>query len=147
MKVNPKLDKTQFEDNLDVSFVPMPAVEAESGQINVTETKKFIDVKKGYTTFQERDVIFAKITPCMENVKMAIVPSVKNDLGFGSTEYHILRSFSGISPQYVYHYVSSKLFRLEAEHNMTGAVGQRRVPAPWLSSTEIPLPPTDEQTA
>ena len=116
----------------------MPAVEAESGVIDVDETKKFSNVKKGYTAFQERDVLFAKITPCMENGKMAVVPSVKNDLSFGSTEFHVLRSYRGISPQYVYYFVSSKLFRIEAEHYMTGAVGQRRVPAPWLSAVEIP---------
>ncbi len=145
VEVNPKLDKTQFEDDLDVSFVPMPAVEAESGEIDVSELRKFSDVKKGYTAFQENDVLFAKITPCTENGKMAVVPSVKNGVGFGSTEFHVLRSYSGISPQYVYYYVSSKLFRIEAEHNMTGAVGQRRVPAPWLSAVEIPLPPSNEQ--
>ncbi|MES9905685.1 MAG: restriction endonuclease subunit S [Sedimenticola sp.] len=145
VEVNPKLDKTQFEDDLDVSFVPMPAVEAESGVIDVSESKAFSDVKKGYTAFQEKDVLFAKITPCMENGKMAVVPSVNNGLGFGSTEFHVLRSYGGISPQYVYYYVSSKLFRIEAEHHMTGAVGQRRVPAPWLSAVEIPLPPSNEQ--
>ncbi len=145
VEVNPKLDKTQFSDDLDVSFVPMPAVEAESGQVDVTEIKKFTDVRKGYTAFQEKDVLFAKITPCMENGKMAIVPGVKNDLGFGSTEFHVLRSYSGVLPQYVYYYVSSKLFRIEAQHNMTGAVGQRRVPAPWLSGIDIPLPSTKEQ--
>jgi len=145
VEVNPKLDKTNFEDDLDVSFVPMPAVEPETGHIDVAETRKFSDVKKGYTAFRERDVLFAKITPCMENGKMAVVPFVKNDLGFGSTEFHVLRSYSGISPEYVYYYVSAKLVRIEAEHNMTGAVGQRRVPAPWLSATDIPLPPTNEQ--
>lgn len=145
VEVNPKLDKSQFEDDLDVSFVPMPAVEAESGGIDVSESRKFSDVKKGYTAFQEKDVLFAKITPCTENGKMAVVPSVRNGLGFGSTEFHVLRSYSGISPQYVYYYVSSKLFRIEAEFNMAGAVGQRRVSAPWLSEAEIPLPPSSEQ--
>jgi len=145
VEVNPKLDKSQYDDELEVSFVPMPAVEAETGQIDVSETKKFSEVKKGYTAFQENDVLFAKITPCMENGKMAVVPSVRNDLGFGSTEFHVLRSPGGISPQYIYYYVSSKLFRIEAEHNMSGAVGQRRVPAPWLSSTELPVPPSKEQ--
>lgn len=145
VEVNPKLDKTKFEDDLDVSFVPMSSVGAESGEIDVSISRKFSNVKKGYTAFQEKDVLFAKITPCMENGKIAIVPSVKNDLGFGSTEFHVLRPYSGISPQYVYYYISSKRFRIEAEHNMTGAVGQRRVPAPWLSAEEIPLPPSNEQ--
>jgi len=143
--LNPKLDKSQFDDEMKISFVPMPAVEAESGQIDVAEIKIFAAVKKGYTAFQENDVLFAKITPCMENGKMAIVPRVVNNVGFGSTEFHVLRSYSGISPKYIYYYVSSKLFRAEAEHNMTGAVGQRRVTAPWFGRTEIPLPPKNEQ--
>lgn len=145
VEVNPKLNKAQFEDELEVSFVPMPAVEAESGKIDVSETRRFSTVKKGYTAFQEQDVLFAKITPCMENGKMAIVPRVRNDLGFGSTEFHVLRSYTGVSPDFIYYYVSSKLLRIDAEHNMTGAVGQRRVPAPWLGAAEIPLPPVDEQ--
>ena len=140
-EINPKLDKSQFLDDLDVAFVPMPAVQAETGEIDVCESRKFSDVKKGYTAFQENDVLFAKITPCTENGKMAVVPSVINGLGFGSTEFHVLRSYSGILPQFLYYYVSSKLFRIEAEFNMTGAVGQRRVPAPWLSAAKIPLPP------
>ena len=143
--VNPKLDKTLFDDDLDVSFVPMPAVEAESGAIDVSEIKPFSSVKKGYTAFREGDVLFAKITPCMENGKMAIAPDLKNGLGFGSTEFHVLRTCLGVSPKYIYYLVSQKLFRIEAEHNMTGAVGQRRVPAPWLSKVSIPLPPEKEQ--
>lgn len=143
--VNPKLDKSLYDDELGVSFVPMPAVGAENGAIDVSETKSFVSVKKGYTAFQESDVLFAKITPCMENGKMAVVPELKNELGFGSTEFHVLRTYSGISHQYIYYFVSQKLFRIEAGHNMSGAVGQRRVPAPWLSQISIPLPPKFEQ--
>jgi len=143
--INPKLDKSQFDNDLDVSFVPMPAVETETGIIDVAQIKKFTSVRKGYTAFQEKDVLFAKITPCMENGKMAVVPKLINGLGFGSTEFHVLRAYSGILPQYVYYFVSSLFFRVESEHNMTGAVGQRRVPAPWFGKAEISVPPTNEQ--
>lgn len=144
-ELNPKLDKSEIDDSLAVSFVPMPAVEAENGRIDVSTIKGFSEVKKGYTPFKEKDVLFAKITPCMENGKMAIVPELNNDLGFGSTEFHVFRAYPGISPEFIYYYISSKLFRMEAEHNMTGAVGQRRVPVMWLSQKEIPLPPLNEQ--
>lgn len=144
-EINPKLDKSQFEDTIDVSFVPMPAVAAESGKIDISETRTFAQVKKGYTAFQKGDVLFAKITPCMENGKMAIAPKLTNNLGFGSTEFHVLRPYSNVSANYVYYFVSSKLFRIKSEHNMTGAVGQRRVPAPWLSEEKLPLPPFKEQ--
>ncbi len=143
--VNPTIDKSSISDDLAVSFVPMPAVEAESGGIDVSATRKFGEVKKGYTPFREGDVLFAKITPCMENGKMAVVPALHNGLGFGSTEFHVLRAHSGISPQFVYFFVSSRAFRHVAEHNMSGAVGQRRVTTPYLSACKIPVPPTTEQ--
>jgi type I restriction enzyme S subunit len=143
--VNPTIDKAGIPDDLDISFVPMPAVQAESGIIDVSGKRKFLEVKKGYTPFLEGDVLFAKITPCMENGKMAVVPEVRNGIGFGSTEFHVLRAFSGVAAKYVYYYVSSQAFRREAEHNMSGAVGQRRVTTPFLSACEVPLPPTNEQ--
>ncbi len=143
--VNPTIDKSAIADDLAVSFVPMPAVEAESGRIDVSATRKFGEVKKGYTPFREGDVLFAKITPCMENGKMAVVPALHNGLGFGSTEFHVLRAHPGISPQFVYYFVSSRSFRHVAEHNMSGAVGQRRVTTPYLSACTIPVPPTAEQ--
>jgi type I restriction enzyme, S subunit len=144
-EINPKLDKANVADSLEVSFVPMPAVQATTGEINVTETRQFGQVKKGYTAFRQGDVLFAKITPCMENGKMAIVPKVCNDLAFGSTEFHVLRARSGINAHYIYHFVSSQRFRYDAEHNMTGAVGQRRVPTTYLSDHLIPIPPTRAQ--
>jgi len=128
-----------------VSFVPMPAVEGETGIIDVSATRKFGEVKKGYTPFREGDVLFAKITPCMENGKMAVVHALHNGLGFGTTEFHVLRAHPGISPQFVYYFVSCRAFRHVAEHNMSGAVGQRRVTTPYLSACKIPVPPTTEQ--
>jgi type I restriction enzyme, S subunit len=102
-------------------------------------------VKKGYTPFQREDVLFAKITPCMENGKMAVVPELHNGIGFGSTEFHVLRAYEGVGPNFLYYFVSSKSFRYDAEHNMTGAVGQKRVPTPYFEKCSIPLPPTNEQ--
>jgi len=143
--LNPRLDKSAFRDNLEISFVPMAAVEAGSGHIDVSQTKYFSKVKKGYTPFQENDVLFAKITPCMENGKRAVVPKLTNGLGFGSTEFHVLRPHEGINPRYVYHFVSSQNFRRDAAHRMTGAVGQKRVPQSFLEKALIPVPLYEEQ--
>ncbi|MEZ5510601.1 MAG: restriction endonuclease subunit S [Gammaproteobacteria bacterium] len=143
--INPTIDKRNIDDETLVSFVPMPAVEAESGRIDISICRHFKEVKKGYTGFLERDVIFAKITPSMENLKVAVITKLKNDLGFGSTEFHVIRAPVEVSPEFLYYYVSSKWFRVEAEHNMTGAVGQRRVPTSFLETTPFPLPPTNEQ--
>jgi len=144
-KINPTLNKTGLDDNLLISFVPMPAVEAETGKIDVKQLRKFGEVKKGYTSFQMNDVLFAKITPCMENGKMAVAPDLHNHLGFGSTEFHVLRAHNGIEAKFIYYFVSSGEFRQNCEHNMTGAVGQRRVPTSYLEQYHIPIPPTNEQ--
>jgi type I restriction enzyme S subunit len=143
--LNPRLNKSVYRDDLEVSFVPMASVEAGSGRMEVSQTKHFSAVKKGYTSFRESDVLFAKITPCMENGKMAVVPKLINELGFGSTEFHVLRPHEGIDPRFVYYFVSSQHFRREAAHRMTGAVGQKRVPQSFLEEALIPVPLFDDQ--
>lgn len=144
-EVNPSFDGSSDGDNPAVSFVPMAAVEAETGVIEIGRTRRLDDVRKGYRPFRERDVLFAKITPCMENGKMAVVPRLKHGLGFGSTEFHVLRPHREISPDYLYRLVSAVQFRRDAERHMTGAVGQRRVPTSYLADQTVPLPPTAEQ--
>jgi type I restriction enzyme S subunit len=144
-EVNPRLSKDGMPDNLPVSFVPMPAVGAGDGTIDVSRERPFSEVKKGFTPFQEGDVLFAKITPCMENGKIAVVPKLKNGYGFGSTEFHVLRPSDGMDARYLYYYVSNKSFRAEAQHYMSGAVGQKRVPTAYLKECKIPVAPPDQQ--
>lgn len=144
-EVNPRIDKKAIPDDIEVSFVPMPAVEAESGAIDVSQTKLAKEVKKGFTAFLQGDVLFAKITPCMENGKMAIAPALVNDYGFGSTEFHVLRPSEDIDAKYLYYYVSSRSFRGEAERFMTGAVGQKRVSTTYLKEATIPVAPLEDQ--
>ncbi|MEW6764814.1 MAG: restriction endonuclease subunit S [Pseudomonadota bacterium] len=144
-EINPRIDKSAIPDDLAVSFVPMPAVGEENGHICVDATRLAGEVKKGYTAFLEGDVLFAKITPCMENGKMAVAPKLVNGYGFGSTEFHVLRPKAWIDAKYLYFYVSSKKFRSEAERHMTGAVGQRRVPTAYLKECLIPVVPLDHQ--
>jgi type I restriction enzyme S subunit len=143
--INPRVDKSKIDHDQQVSFVPMPAVEVENGRIDVSDTRNFGSVKQGYTPFCENDVLFAKITPCMENGKMAIVPKMVNEYGFGSTEFHVLRALCGVQPRFIYHLVSNRGFRYHAEHNMTGAVGQKRVPVTLISEHPIDVPPLNEQ--
>jgi len=143
--VNPKIDRTLLADDTPVSFVPMAAVGAADGSIDASAVRPYAEVKKGYTHFRENDVLFAKVTPCMENGKMAVARNLKNGMGFGSTEFHVLRPREGVDPHYVYHFVSSQTFRKEAARHMTGAVGLRRVPSAFLESAEIPLPALEVQ--
>ena len=145
VEVNPKLDRSSLHDDLDVSFVPMAAVEALSGGIDVATVRKYAEVKKGYAHFRDGDILFAKVTPCMENGKMAIARKLVNGVGFGSTEFHVLRPRAGIDARYVYYFVSSQTFRKEASGHMTGAVGLRRVPSAYLEEQLIALPGIEKQ--
>jgi type I restriction enzyme S subunit len=128
-----------------ISFIPMPAVSDTEGVVLDHDTRTFSEVAKGYTKFRDGDVIFAKITPCMENGKIAIAKNLHNGFACGSTEFHVLRAHSCILPAYLWLFLRQTSFRNEAERHMTGAVGQRRVPLRFLEEAIIPLPPIDEQ--
>lgn len=147
VEVNPKLDRSALDDDMDVSFVPMASVEALIGAVDVSTVRKYAEVKKGYTHFRDGDILFAKVTPCMENGKMAIARKLVNGIGFGSTEFHVLRPRAGVDARYVYYFVSSQTFRKEASGHMTGAVGLRRVPSAYLEKQLIPLPGIEQQRA
>lgn len=128
-----------------VSFVPMAAVDERSGAITGAEDRPLDEVRKGYTAFRDDDVIVAKITPCMENGKAAIARGLSNGLGFGSSEFHVLRPTAAVLPEYAFHYIRQNSFRRAAEPEMTGSVGQKRVPASYLEGVQVPLPPLAEQ--
>ncbi len=128
-----------------VTFVPMPAVDGELGAITQPEARPFSRIRNGYTAFRDGDVIMAKITPCMENGKAAVARHLENGLGFGSTEFHVLRSKEGVLPEFIYYFIRQETFRRAAELRMTGSVGQKRVPTDFLEGVEIPFPPLEEQ--
>ena len=145
-RINPsKAELRNVSNNLEVSFIPMSAVDDVNGSIITQEKKSLGKVKKGYTYFKEDDVLFAKITPCMENGKSAIAENLINDIGFGSTEFHILRPLDKVLSKWIYFYIRQSWFREEAKRHFTGTAGQQRVPQEFLERTEIPLPPLSEQ--
>lgn len=144
--INPKKSELRSPSkDLPVSFVPMAAVDEQFGCIVDTETRPFGEVEKGFSYFREGDVLLAKITPCMENGKAAIARGLVNGIGFGSTEFHVLRPREGILPEWVYYFVRSNSFRTEAAGRMTGSVGQQRVPISFLEEKTIPIPSIEEQ--
>ncbi len=140
---SPKHDPARLGDM--ISFVPMPAVSAEFGTIEDAVDRPLSDVWKGFTHFADGDVIFAKITPCMENGKIAVARGLTNGLGCGSTEFHVLRSYGAVLPDFLWRFMRQGTFRKDAEASMTGAVGQRRVPTDHLKAAELPIPPLAEQ--
>ncbi|EMF80325.1 type I restriction modification DNA specificity domain protein [Leptospira weilii serovar Topaz str. LT2116] len=145
-EINPKLTAYErLSNDLEVQFLPMKLVEEVSGKIQLSEVRKIGEVKKGYTPFENEDVIFAKVTPCMENGKIALVSNLKNGIGFGSSEFHVIRSSNAIKAKYIFYYLVRQQFRNEAEAKMTGAVGLRRVPKQFIELAPIPLPPLAEQ--
>lgn len=128
-----------------VTFVPMAAVCEIQGRIVAGETRRLEEVNRGFTYFANHDVIFAKITPCMQNGKSAVACNLRSGLGFGSTEFHVLRASDDVVPQWLHLFVRRQTFRHEAMTNFRGSAGQQRVPATFLSSHSIPLPPKEEQ--
>jgi type I restriction enzyme S subunit len=144
-RINPPLDRCVLDDDVEVNFVPMRAVEGEGGGLTSPEVRSFGVVKKGYTSFLSGDVIMAKITPCMENGKTTVVPELPGSVCFGSTEFHVVRPESGISPRWIANFLLQHKVRRIAQRAMAGGVGQMRVPSTFLETIRIPLPPSDEQ--
>ncbi|MBN1221465.1 MAG: restriction endonuclease subunit S [Anaerolineae bacterium] len=132
-------------DDLPVTFLRMAAVDAETGKIVTPEERPLKKVRKGFTPFSEGDVLFAKITPSMENGKAAIALDLKNKRGFGSTEFHVFNPKSGVLPKWIFYFIRQKDFRREAKANFAGTAGQLRVPKSFLEKSSIPLPPLAEQ--
>lgn len=147
-KVNPRvLNLTNtIPDNFYVSFIPMKNVEEETGKIDTSIIKNYADVKSGYTPFIEGDILFAKITPCMENGKIAIANNLHNGIGFGSTEFHVIRLFrKELLNKYIFFYLIQKRFRNIAQRFMKGSAGQLRIPTKYLEDVLIPIPSPEEQ--
>jgi type I restriction enzyme S subunit len=129
----------------EVSFVPMPAVEAETGRLDASKTRPWASVNKGYTRFQEGDVLFAKITPCMENGKFALAAGLAGGRGAGSTEFHVLRPPAGLNGKLVLFFLLRQDLRRDARVRMKGAAGQLRVPPEFLAELRFPVAPEREQ--
>ena len=143
-EINPPTDMHRLDDNTFVSFIPMADV-SESGEWINQQTRLLKDVRNRYTYFQEGDILFAKITPCMENGKGAHAVNLLNGIGFGTTEFHVLRAKSCAHPRFIYHWIMNEELRRKAEARMTGSAGQRRVPASFFGEFKVPFLPLSEQ--
>ena len=143
-EINPKTSLGDLPATHPVPFIPMASVSEESGAIDASQRRDAAAVQKGYTRFKSGDVIFAKITPCMENGKIAIVPALPDGVAAGSTEFHVLRP-NGVDPHYLFYFLVRRAYREEARRNMSGSAGQLRVPLDFLRTSPIPVPPPDEQ--
>lgn len=144
-ELNPRRPSIALSDTDLVSFVPMPCV-SENGYLQDVADEEYGKVKKGFTYFENKDVLFAKITPCMENGKGAIAQELTNGIGMGSTEFHVLRPIEGKSNSYwLLALTRMPIFRERASKNMSGTGGQKRVGASFLDNFMVGLPPIEEQ--
>ena len=144
-EVNPRLPKKSFDADHLVSFVPMAAVSEMSKSIVQTESRPYGEVSKGYTYFDNGDLIVAKITPCYENGKMAIVEGLAHSPAFGSTEFHVIRPGKKLLGRFLFHLLQSPAVRVAGKSRMKGAAGQKRVPTDFFKELKIPCPPIPEQ--
>ena len=143
--INPKLEK-HLDPKLEVSFIPMKCVEKLSGKFDLTNHKRFEAVKNKFTYFEDQDIIFAKITPCMQNGKIAIMNGLKNGIGYGSTEFHVIRLLdSRFLRKFYFYYLLQETFRKDMVSKMKGTAGQLRVSTNVLSNVMVPFPPFAEQ--
>lgn len=140
--LNPsKSEIRNISDDTLVSFVEMASVSNE-GYISTKVDRPLGELKSGsYTYFAENDLIFAKITPCMENGKCAIAEGLTNGIALGSSEFHVFRCSDKIASRYLFALLNTPLIRNAAAMNMTGASGHRRVPESFYSNLNVPLPP------
>ncbi len=114
LEINPKLSQQAvLETDLNVSFIKMEDV-SNRAKILKMGIRKYSEVSKGYTKFNDHDVLVAKITPCFENGKGAYAEHLTNGIGFGSTEFHVLRVKSEADSMFLYHYTNYSKFRIDA---------------------------------
>ena len=136
-EINPK--KSPSPEDGKVSFIAMEAV-SEDAKLLSSVIRDYSDVSKGFTSFSENDVLIAKITPCFENGKGAYVEGMQNGIGFGSTEFHVLRAGANSDSKYLYFLTNTSEFRVRGEANMQGSAGQKRVTTDYLKSLKVTVP-------
>lgn len=145
-EINPqKIELKNLSTDLEVSFAPMADLNEHHPDFIPSSTRRLGEVRTGYTYFKDNDVLLAKVTPCFENGKAGIAAGLENGIGFGSSEYYILRATDKILPRYLYQILMNQDFRIAGESVMTGTGGLRRVPKSFLESYKIALPPIEVQ--
>ncbi len=129
-----------------VSFVPMASLNTFNAEFTANEERKIEDVKSGFTYFRDNDILLAKITPCFENGKAGIARNLKNGIGFGSTEYIVIRANTDIVyPEWIFYHINTPEFINGGKSHMTGTAGQQRIDINYIKQYQIPVLPLEEQ--
>lgn len=133
------------EDTL-VSFVPMATLNTFNASFVAREERRIADVRTGFTYFRDNDIILAKITPCFENGKAAIARNLTNSIGFGSTEYIVIRANQAlVYPEWIFYHINTQEFIQGGKSYMTGTAGQQRIDINYVKQYRIPVPSLEEQ--
>ena len=144
--VNPrKSELSEFPTDTEVSFVPMADLNENRIAFVAKQHRVLGEVGASYTYFADNDVLLSKVTPCFENGKAGIARNLKSGIGFGSSEFYVLRSSERVLPEWIYFCVTHPQFRQSGINNMTGTGGLQRVPRKFIEDYEIPLPPLEVQ--
>jgi len=123
----------------------MEALGIHRKRLGATIDRTLSEVAGSYTYFADNDVLLAKITPCFENGKLGIASELTNGVGFGSSEYIVLRPSASLKADFLYYFLLQDSFRNAGAKSMTGAAGQKRVTKTYVESQQIPVPPLREQ--
>ena len=142
--VNSSGKKVLSDPKLLVNFLPMEKV-SKNGEYDTKSKTEYREVSSGYTYFENSDVLVAKITPCFENGKGALVNNLEQGFGFGTTEFHVIRSYDQLNSKYLFYLTKTHLFRVMGEAFMEGTAGQKRVPADFVKNFIMVSPPKLEQ--
>lgn len=145
-KINPSIQEQikKYDLNDSVVFLAMENISVD-GVINNIEQRAIKDVKSGYTSFAKNDVVIAKITPCFENGKGALLSDLNSEIGFGTTELIVLRPYNDILGQYLYFILRSDFVVKIGADFMTGSAGQKRIPTNFIENFRIGIPTINEQ--
>lgn len=143
--VNPSRVKPDADPTTVFNFVGMASIREYFGGIDVSRLRPLSEVTKGFTQFKEGDVLLAKITPCFENGKLAVVPPLAHTIGYGSTELHVMRPSDGVEAKWLAYWLARAEFRVGGRLNMKGSAGQLRIPKDWLGEQVVPVAPSAEQ--
>lgn len=145
LEINPITSFLKISKDTEISFIPMECISGEYGELK-EKRKCTIAYSKGYTKFQNGDLIWARITPCMQNGKSAIVDDLTNGYGCGSTEFHVLRNHNKqLSLEYIHILLRLPVVLKDAMKSFTGSSGQKRVPKSYLEDLSVPIPSLQKQ--
>lgn len=146
--VNPrKSEISDLDGSTVVLFVPMADLGEHEMSFEPRDAKRLDEVTASYTYFRDGDVLLAKVTPCFENGKAGIARELRNGIGFGSSEFYVLRPAGNLLSEWVFMFTASPAFRTWASPQMTGTGGLQRVPRSVVESYEIPVPSIKVQEA